>query len=81
MGILNKEALGCALEKFSESFYKVYLINLTKDSYEVIKVSVDNFFDKVMVNADDLAIKNNRIAILVNLHDLIGKTADISVLY
>ena len=21
MGILNKEALGCALEKFSESFY------------------------------------------------------------
>ena len=39
MGILNKEALGCALEKFSESFYKVYLINLTKDSYEVIKVS------------------------------------------
>ena len=46
-----------------------------------LKVSVDNFFDKVMVNADDLAIKNNRIAILVNLHDLIGKTADISVLY
>jgi len=46
-----------------------------------LKVSVDNFFDKVMVNADDAAIKNNRIAILVNLHDLIGKTADISVLY
>ena len=43
-----------------------------------LKVSVDNFFDKVMVNADDLAIKNNRIAILVNLHDLIGKTALIS---
>ena len=42
MGILNKEALGCALEKFSESFYKVYLINLTKDSYEVIKVSDEN---------------------------------------
>ena len=40
MGILNKEALGCALEKFSESFYKVYLINLTKDSYEVIKIFI-----------------------------------------
>ena len=46
-----------------------------------LKEPVDNFFDKVMVNADDPKVKENRLHLLQQLHNLIGKTADISVLY
>ncbi len=46
-----------------------------------LKDDVDNFFEKVMVNVEDLNIKNNRLAILFNLSKLMSNTADISVLY
>ena len=46
-----------------------------------LKDPVDQFFEHVMVNSDDAAIKTNRIALLRNLHLIIGQTADISVLY
>lgn len=46
-----------------------------------LRDDVDNFFEKVMVNVDDVAVKNNRLAILNQLSDIFSKTADISVLY
>lgn len=46
-----------------------------------LRDDVDYFFEKVMVNADDEAIKNNRLAILNQLSAVFSKTADISVLY
>lgn len=46
-----------------------------------LRDDVDYFFEKVMVNADDEAIKNNRLAILNQLSVVFSKTADISVLY
>lgn len=46
-----------------------------------LRDDVDNFFEKVMVNDNDEAIKNNRLAILNQLSLLFSKTADISVLY
>ena len=39
---------------------------------------VDAFFDQVMVMADDEALKNNRIAMLSQLHSLFMKAADLS---
>jgi len=39
---------------------------------------VDAFFDQVMVMADDEALKNNRIALLSQLHGLFIKAADLS---
>lgn len=42
--------------------------------------SIDQFFDGVMVNVDDDALRNNRLALLANLHDLFSQVADISVL-
>jgi len=39
---------------------------------------VDKFFDDVMVMADDEALKNNRIALLNQLHGLFMQVADIS---
>lgn len=45
-----------------------------------LKEPVDDFFDHVMVNADDPAIKNNRLALLKELHQLFINIADISEL-
>lgn len=46
-----------------------------------LRDDVDNFFEKVMVNDKDEAIKNNRLSILNKLSQVFSKTADISVLY
>ncbi|VAW66239.1 Glycyl-tRNA synthetase beta chain [hydrothermal vent metagenome] len=43
-----------------------------------LRDSIDDFFDKVMVMVDDKALKNNRIALLAQLHGLFIETADLS---
>ena len=43
-----------------------------------LKPAVDAFFDKVMVNADDEKIRNNRLSLLNNLRNLFLSIADIS---
>ena len=43
-----------------------------------LKSPVDAFFDKVMVNADDPALKANRLALLNQLHRTMNRVADIS---
>ena len=45
-----------------------------------LRPAVDAFFDNVMVMDDDLAVRNNRLALLKQLHDLCIGIADISVL-
>jgi len=45
-----------------------------------LREPIDNFFDNVMVMADDEAVKNNRLAVLGKLQGLFMFTADISVL-
>lgn len=41
---------------------------------------IDTFFDQVMVNADDVAVRANRLALLKQLRELFLQVADISVL-
>jgi glycyl-tRNA synthetase beta chain len=43
-----------------------------------LKAPVDAFFDSVMVNADDPALKANRLALLNQLHQTMNRVADIS---
>jgi glycyl-tRNA synthetase beta chain len=43
-----------------------------------LKSPVDAFFDHVMVNADDPALKANRLALLNQLHQTMNRVADIS---
>mgnify|MGYP000091251883 CR=1 FL=1 len=43
-----------------------------------LKTPVDAFFDSVMVNADDPALKANRLALLNQLHQTMNRIADIS---
>ena len=45
-----------------------------------LRKPVDNFFDEVMVMADDEAIRNNRLALLNRLRNLFLRVADISLL-
>ena len=50
------------------------------DKLANLRTPVDNFFDNVMVNAEDPALRQNRLAILNTLQDLFLQVADISVL-
>jgi glycyl-tRNA synthetase beta chain len=43
-----------------------------------LKTSVDAFFDGVMVNADDAALRNNRLALLGTLHASMNRVADLA---
>jgi len=43
-----------------------------------LKTPVDAFFDKVMVNAEDPALRNNRLALLSHLHAAMNRVADLS---
>jgi glycyl-tRNA synthetase beta chain len=46
----------------------------------VLKAPVDAFFDGVMVNADDPALRANRLALLAQLHAAMNRVADLSKL-
>ena len=50
------------------------------DKLANLRVPVDSFFDNVMVNAEDPALRQNRLAILNTLQGLFLQVADISVL-
>jgi len=43
-----------------------------------LKVPVDAFFDQVMVNAEDGALRANRLALLQRLHGAMNRVADLS---
>jgi glycyl-tRNA synthetase beta chain len=45
-----------------------------------LKAPVDNFFDKVMVNAEDAKVRANRLGLLAILRDEMNRVADLSKL-
>ncbi|QOJ20914.1 MAG: glycine--tRNA ligase subunit beta [Gammaproteobacteria bacterium] len=45
-----------------------------------LKTPVDTFFDHVMVNVDDEKLRNNRLALLAQLHRIMNRIADLSKL-
>jgi len=50
------------------------------NSLASLRSAVDNFFDNVMVMADDEQVKNNRLALLASLSSLFLEVADIALL-
>ena len=44
----------------------------------VLKSPIDNFFDKVIVNSEEIDVKNNRHNLLITLHETLNTVADIS---
>ena len=49
-------------------------------SFAALRAPVDEFFDKVMVMAEDKAVRANRLALLRDLRDAMNKVADLSKL-
>jgi glycyl-tRNA synthetase beta chain len=47
-------------------------------SLAALRAPVDAFFDGVMVNADDPALKVNRLGLLKQLHEAMNRVADLS---
>ncbi|UTA47929.1 glycine--tRNA ligase subunit beta [Simiduia sp. 21SJ11W-1] len=60
---------------FANSEYTKALTQLAS-----LQATVDTFFDEVMVMADDQQVRNNRLALLVQLRALFLEVADISLL-
>jgi glycyl-tRNA synthetase beta chain len=52
----------------------------TLSALAAVRSAVDAFFDNVMVNADDLQVRANRLALLNQLGGLMNRVADISKL-
>jgi glycyl-tRNA synthetase beta chain len=61
--------------KFDAGDYEAALAECAR-----LKGPVDAFFDTVMVNAEDVALRNNRHALLRELHALMNRVADLSKL-
>ena len=59
--------------QFAEGDYTASLQTLA-----VLRAPVDAFFDQVMVNADDPALKANRLGLLATLHQAMNRLADLS---
>jgi len=55
--------------------YHAYLQKLA-----TLKTPVDSFFDHVMVNVEDESLRNNRLALLAELHRIMNQVADLSKL-
>jgi glycyl-tRNA synthetase beta chain len=66
---------GTAGKLFDRGDYTGYL-----KSFAVLKAPVDEFFDSVMVMAEDAALRRNRLALLRDLRDAMNRIADISKL-
>ena len=62
-----------ALDAFEMGDYTTSLRELA-----VLKAPVDAFFDGVMVNADDPALRANRLGLLACLHQAMNRVADLS---
>jgi glycyl-tRNA synthetase beta chain len=43
-----------------------------------LREPVDRFFEEVMVMAEDPAVRQNRLALLAQLHQVMNQVADIS---
>ena len=70
-----QKASGSANQLFERGDYAGYL-----KTFAVLKAPVDAFFDKVMVMAEEKALRQNRLALLSDLREAMNRVADISKL-
>ncbi|MBY0578994.1 MAG: glycine--tRNA ligase subunit beta [Burkholderiales bacterium] len=71
------QALGLIAPKADEAFFSgEYALSL--QILAALRNPVDEFFDNVMVNAEDPALRANRLALLSRLHSAMNRVADLS---
>ncbi|MES2013327.1 MAG: glycine--tRNA ligase subunit beta [Pseudomonadota bacterium] len=76
-------ALNAALEQVKPLAYSAFEngdYTASLKALAALKAPVDAFFDNVMVNADDPALKANRLGLLATLHQAMNRVADLSKL-
>ncbi len=76
-------ALNAALSKVKPEADKLFEsgdYTASLKALAALKAPVDDFFDNVMVNADDVDLKNNRLGLLATLHQTMNRVADLSKL-
>jgi glycyl-tRNA synthetase beta chain len=69
-GIVTQVERALAKREYSEALARL----------ATLRPAVDGFFDGVMVNADDLALRRNRLALLAQLRHHFARIADLSCL-
>ncbi len=80
---LAEKALNDALGKVKPQADKLFEsgdYTASLQALAALKAPVDDFFDNVMVNADDPALKANRLGLLATLHQTMNRVADLSKL-
>ena len=65
-----------AEKRFQQHDYSAYM-----ECLACLSATIDNFFDAVMVMSDNAALRDNRLALLADLHGLFTRVADISRLH
>lgn len=76
-----EQALAQALDQVGPEAERSFIANDYTQSLKALaalRTPVDAFFDHVMVNADDAALKANRLALLAKLHQAMNRVADLS---
>ena len=94
-GVVSGEVKAALLQEPAEQALHQALINIAPkanaafaagdyttslQALAALKEPVDAFFDNVMVNAEDMALRANRLALLAQLHQAMNCVADISKL-
>lgn len=78
-----EQALYQALTNLSSKTNEAFIAGDYTASLQILaalKSPVDTFFDHVMVNVDDELLRNNRLALLKQLHRIMNQIADLSKL-
>ncbi|MBX3615616.1 glycine--tRNA ligase subunit beta [Nitrosomonas sp.] len=79
----DEQALYQALQAIQPQTEKAFAAGDYTASLQLLatlKTPVDTFFDHVMVNVDDEKLRNNRLALLAQLHRIMNRIADLSKL-
>ncbi len=69
-----------ALEELITPLLRQRDYNAVLEKLAGLRETVDQFFEDVMVMADDMALRQNRLALLAKLQQLFMHVADISLL-
>ena len=78
-----EQALFAAMQSIvpqADALYAAKDYTASLQALAALRAPVDAFFDGVMVNADDPALKANRLALLQQLHSAMNRVADLSKL-
>ncbi|MBA2658993.1 MAG: glycine--tRNA ligase subunit beta [Nitrosospira sp.] len=72
-------ALNLVTQK-ADTAFRLGEFSLALQELAALKIPVDTFFDNVMVNTEDIALRANRLALLAQLQQEMNRVADISKL-